>query len=388
MITREAIRELASHQSEAGCAVSFYYQPSTPKDQSHREESILLKDLVRNAMKSAEAGGPNTCARADLDRILGMAERIHNNGGKAKAIFADSSKGIWREFDVPAKFTGTHLIVNSRFRLKPLAPLLEFTPRVCVVLVDRAKARLYDYNLGEAREVLGFFNDLPRIRETDGFGGFDAGHNERRITESAKHHYKRVDDTVLKMYERGGWDFIAFGCRDENWHEIEDVLRQDIRQRVLGRFSIDPSISSTSTIVNEIESLLQQRDLRIRNEVMSAVVGEAKRNGNGAVGLRRVLGALEKGEIQTLLIGNRFEAPGVECGNCGHLEFSSNEKCSLCEQPTTQLDDLGDAIIGASLRNGIEIIALNSDERLEQNGHIAARLRFRSDQNTPMKLAS
>jgi hypothetical protein len=51
------------------------------------------------------------------------------------------------------------------------------------------------------------------------------------------------------------------------------------------------------------------------------------------------------------------------------------------------VEDLGDAIIGASLRNGIEIIALNSDERLEQNGHIAARLRFRSDQNTPMKMA-
>jgi len=89
MITREAIRELASHQSEAGCAVSFYYQPSTPKDQSHREEAILLKDLIRNAMKTAEAGG-NSSARADLDRILGMTERIHNNGGKAKAIFADS----------------------------------------------------------------------------------------------------------------------------------------------------------------------------------------------------------------------------------------------------------------------------------------------------------
>src|SRR6266568_2390601 len=168
MITREAIRELASHQSEAGCAVSFYYQPSTPKDQSHREEAIFLKEVVRNAMKSAEAGGSYACARADLDRILGMADRIHNNGGKAKAIFADSSKGIWREFDVPPKFSSTQLIVNSRFRLKPLAPLLEFTPRICVVLADRSKARLYDYNLGEAREVLDFFNEVPRLGESDG----------------------------------------------------------------------------------------------------------------------------------------------------------------------------------------------------------------------------
>ena len=387
MITRDAIRELASHQSEAGCAVSFYFQPSTPKDQSHREEILHLKELVRNALRSAEVGGANACARADLDHILGMADRIHNNGGKAKAIFADSSKGIWQEFDVPPKFAGTQLIVNSRFRLKPLAPLLEFTPRVCVVLVDRSKARLYDYTLGEAKELVDFFNDLPRVGESDGFAGYDAGHKERHAAETAKHHYKRVDDIVLKMYNRGGWDFIAFGTRDELWHEIEEVLHQDIRQRMLGRFHIDPSQANANTIVNEIERLLRERDERMRDEIMGTVVGEAKRNGNGAVGLRRVLGALEKREIQTLVIGGQFEAPGVECSNCGHLEFSSNEKCTLCQQKTTPVEDLTDAIIAVALRNGVEIVSISNDDRLAVNGHIAAKLRFRSDQNTPMKMA-
>jgi hypothetical protein len=313
---------------------------------------------------------------------------MHNNGGRAKAIFADSSKGIWREFDVPAKLSSTQIVVNSRFRLKPLAPLLEITPRVCVVLADRTKARLYDYNFGEAREVLGFFNDMPRFFESDGFAGYNTAHKQRYIAENAKQHYKRIDDTVLKMYARGGWDFIAFGCRPEAWHDIEDVLHQDIRQRLLGHFSIDPTLANSLTITNEIERLLRERELRTRNEIMNAVVGEAKRNGNGAVGLRRVLGSLERGEIQTLVIGDQFEAPGVECSNCGHIEFSSNEKCTLCKNPTSQVDDLGDAIIGAALRSGVEIMSINNDERLAKNGHIAARLRFRSDQNTPMKMAS
>jgi len=388
MITREAIRELASHQSEAGCAVSFYYQPSTPKDQSHREEALFLKELVRNTLKSAEVGGPNACARIDLARILGMADQIHNNGGKAKVIFADGSKGIWREFDVPARMGATQLIVNSRFRLKPLAPLLEFMPRVGVVLVDRAKARLFDYNLGEAREVLDFFNDLPRVGESDGFAGFDAGHKERHAAENVKHHYKRLNDALMKMADRVGWDAIAFGCHEENWNEIEEVLHTDITRRMLGRFRTEPNLASPNTIVEAVERLLEQRDRQTRDEIIETVVGEARRNGNGAVGLRRVLSALEKREIQTIVIGDQFEAPGVECTNCGHLEFNSNEKCSLCEQPTRQVDDLADAIIGAALRNGIEIMSISNDERLANNGHIAARLRFRSDQNTPMKLAS
>ena len=51
MITRENIRELANFEAKQGTAVSFYYQPHTPKDKSHREEAILVKDLVRAALR-------------------------------------------------------------------------------------------------------------------------------------------------------------------------------------------------------------------------------------------------------------------------------------------------------------------------------------------------
>ncbi len=53
MITRENLRELAQFHSTDGntCALSFYFQPQTPQNRSHREESILVKDLVREAMR-------------------------------------------------------------------------------------------------------------------------------------------------------------------------------------------------------------------------------------------------------------------------------------------------------------------------------------------------
>ena len=110
MITREAIRELAQLESEEGCAISFYYQPETPQDQSHRQEAILVKELVRAALKHSEADGNNKCARADLEKILEIAESLHGNGGRAKAIFADSKQGVWREFDLPGGCRGHSLL--------------------------------------------------------------------------------------------------------------------------------------------------------------------------------------------------------------------------------------------------------------------------------------
>ena len=93
-----------------------------------------------------------------------MAERFHGNAGKAKAVFADSSQGFWREFDIPAWLDKTQVMINRRFHLRPLAPLLEANPRVCVCVVDRSKARIFDYQDENCRELIGLFNELPRVR--------------------------------------------------------------------------------------------------------------------------------------------------------------------------------------------------------------------------------
>ena len=131
MITREDIRELAAFQSNGdGCALSFYFQPRTPQNKSHKEDTILAKDLVRQALRETEKHGKNACAREDLDRILEIAGNLRGNQARAKAVFASSTKNIWREFDLPPLLPGTQLFVNRRFHLKPLAVLLGAQPKL------------------------------------------------------------------------------------------------------------------------------------------------------------------------------------------------------------------------------------------------------------------
>src|SRR6201982_409804 len=101
MITREDIRELAQFQTrdENECALSFYFQPRRPQNKSHREEAILAKDLVREALHETEHNGKSKCARADLQRILKLAGRLHGNQARAKAVFACGKRNFWREYD-------------------------------------------------------------------------------------------------------------------------------------------------------------------------------------------------------------------------------------------------------------------------------------------------
>ncbi|HET7183769.1 MAG TPA: hypothetical protein VFI82_03735 [Terriglobales bacterium] len=385
MITRENIRELAEFESLEGSALSFYYQPSTPKDKSHREELILVKDLVRNAIREAEKNGKNGSARDDLQKILDMAERLHGNGGRAKAVFASGKHNFWREFDLP-RLAGTHLFVNRRFHLRPLTAIADVLPRLSIVLFDKTKARFFQLWMDEITEREKFANELPRRGRSDGFAGYDAGHAERHVEHEAMHWYKRIAERMRELQESGYERFLV-GCREENWPEFEPYLHPYVRQRFVGHFPIDPATATMAQARESAERLYNEFRANRRAGLVREAIGGAQRNGRGATGLKRVLESLEKGEVQTLLLARDFARRATECPNCGHLDAHMAENCAACGRLTQELEDVADALLRRSVRSGIEIIHIPDNPELSSAGGVGAVLRFRADQNTEVKKA-
>ena len=388
MITRDDIRELANFHSPEGCAVTFYYQPTAPTNRSHRDETILVKDLVQNALRLAEKNllKPKA-AHGDLQRILEMTDTLRSNGRKGKAVFACVGQGYWREFDLPAKLPQSRLILNQRFHLKPLAAIFDSIQRACVVLVDRTKARVFELADSKISEKLDFINELTRRGRTDGWSGYDAGHNQRRVMNEAMQHFKVVSDAVTGYVEREGCEKLLIGCHDDVWSEFFPHLHTYAKQRLVGRFRIDPKAATPEQVKQLALEHLQRHDEERKQLLITEVIGEAHRNGRGAIGLRRVLRSLEAGEVQTLMIASSFCAPGVKCYHCGHMDLHIAPNCVMCGKPNTELEDLGDAIVGYAIRNGLEIVYIGDDEQFDRIGRIAAQLRFRADQSTPAKVA-
>jgi hypothetical protein len=384
MISREEIRELAKCESSSGCALSFYYQPEKPKDKSHREEAIRVKDLVRDVLREAEKNGRNECMRQDLERILAMADQLQGNGEKAKAIFADKEKGLWREHDLPPLLEGTQLVVNRRFHLRPLLTFMKWRPRVCACLIDRQRARLFQYDGQNCNELVCFFDKVPRVVASNGFDGYDAGHRERHVAELAKHHYKMVADTLMMMQQHDGWDLLVIGCRDDHWSDIREVLHPYLQKKLAGRFTLENSVRSEQEVKQEIERLLGSIEETTREEALREAIGQAQRSGRGSVGLRHVLCSLQKGEVQKLLIGERFSARGVECSNCGHIAMRKAGECGVCGHQVNEVKDISEAILSSVLRQGIEVIYVKDSDEIERVGNIAALLRFRAE---PMSAA-
>src|ERR1039458_3258943 len=112
MITRDQIHEIAQFEDQGACALSFYFQPTTPRNKAHKEEAILTKDLVREALRKLESRAKlhesnnkgtdqnkenkdkYEAARADIDRIVRLSQDLRGNGTHAKAVFACAAQGF------------------------------------------------------------------------------------------------------------------------------------------------------------------------------------------------------------------------------------------------------------------------------------------------------
>jgi rubrerythrin len=389
MMTREDIRELAQFHADGKqeCALSFYFEPRTPQNKSHKEEIIFAKDLVKNAIVVAEEQGKNGHARADLERILELAESLAGKHSRPKAVFACGNRGFWREFDLPSLESGTQLFVNRRFHLKPLAQVLGAQPKVWVVLVDRHKARFFDLRLNELTERVGLFRTPPtREGKSDVYAGYDGGHAQRRVEDEALHHYKDTAAYLQEGQEKDWYEKLIVGCHDVNWRDFEEQLHPYVKRRLLGRFSADMG-KVTSDFIREHANRLMTEALETRRrELVKQALDEAKSNSRGVTGLRRVLKSLEMGEVQTLLIGDGFSRAATVCSNCGHLDAHLVGHCPACGHATREIDDVCDAIIPIAVERDIELFYIRDNPEFDGAGNIAALLRFRADQNTNLAL--
>jgi peptide subunit release factor 1 (eRF1) len=387
MITREEIRQLAQVESPSNCAVSFYFQPETPQNKSHREEAILVKDLVRESLRRNERNGNHAALREDLAKVLQVAEGLHGNHSRGKVIFACREQGIWRELDVPPRLGRSRIAVSSRFHLRPLVEAHSGMPRTCIALVNRKKSRIFELHESEITQRPDLeFGPSPHVPRSDGYQGYDAGHRERHVENQVMQHFKMFAESLLSIYNREKFDALLIGCQDDSWPEIESQLHTSLKQRLRGRFPADVVAATAEEVRQQANRILIQDMLTGQRELVREVIGEAQRNARGAVGLRHVLNALERQEVQTLLIGRDFKAEAVDCGNCRHMDTRMVKKCAVCGHKMREMSDVSDALVDLALRNGADIQFVDGDPELEKTGRLGALLRFRADQNSAEKM--
>ena len=376
------LKKLSNIESNQGCAISFFYFPEPPQNKAHAEARIRLKDVLRNAQKQAESQGRQQ-ALGDLRRIEELSDWLARNSNPV-AIFACADHGVWEQIELPGHEGETRLVMNGRFHLRELAQVSQ--RNLLVVAADRVNirfSRLSDRTLEQFDSIT---SDIPRKARTDGFGGYDAGHKERHVGHWEKAHFKELADKMKQLCEGASFDEAVIICRSELRPEIEPLLHAYVNDKLLGFLDFDPSSAEEAMMREEALRMDKEHRLGEQQALLREILGESQRNGRGKTGLKEVLASLEQGEVQTLVVGDSFNAEISECSHCGHLDHRNGRSCPVCAQSTRPVEDVVDALTSRALRSNLDVTFVD-DDAFRKAGNIGALLRFRADQNTPAKLA-
>ena len=345
--------------------------PGLREDLQVRMSSML--DQIRPLAKNGSAGhDARLSVRADIQRIKeALAEERWRPAGVA--IFACSGRGLYEEVPLPRPVRD-QVIVGATPYVRPMLSLLDELHRACVVVVDKAEARLWEVYQDEMREV-GVVRD-PALRKPN----YAAGQGEDRVRnkagELAKRHYRNVVSAVEEVFQADRCDLLVIGGHDHEVPAFTEFLPLDLRSKLAGTFSADPAAATPAGIRHSAGLILQRHERDAERQLAADVLGTLAAGGLAAAGLEDCLWAGSVAAAQTLLMPDGAgTVPGVVCDDSRWLALSG-DTCPICGRATRHTWDVLEDLAEAVRAEGGAVRHIADDDPLREHT-VAAQLRFR-----------
>ncbi len=376
MISEDRIRALAGHRGS--CVVtSCYLDVDGRRHPRHADYETRLDHLVRQGREKAVGFGPEAVrsVAADLERIAGWVrggfDRSHVRG---LAFFACSADSFFEVVESPLPVRNG-IVVNHTPHVRPLESILQAYERFAVVLVDRQRARLFRFELGELTECTEVFDAVPRGTAAAGHPaqGSRGAHVQRHTEEVAHRHLKHAADVAFTELGNHAVDHVILGGPHEVVVEFEGLLHPWVGGRVADRLTI-PATAGPDEVRQAalaVEGAVTRRSEAALVERLRDAVG----TGVGVAGLEPTLSALVERRVDLLLVSDGYEPQGWRCRSCRYLG-PLGRRCPVCANSMDLVDDVVEEAVEEALANKCRVQFVRENADLDVLGRIGALLRF------------
>jgi peptide subunit release factor 1 (eRF1) len=334
----------------------------------------LLKPARELADSDAFSHYGRESLRHDIDRVLDLKNRARELQGRGFGVFACEQEGLYEEIALPRRVRDRVEIDETAY-VRPLLAVLDESHRYCVAVVDREKAWLYEFYMGEledATEVRG-----RALRKSDYAGGWQ-GYKEHTVQDKAKllarRHYREAADRVDELMGRTGAELLILGGHQETVAEFTPFLPHHLQPRVAGTFVVDPHTMSPGQVRERANGVLDAFERDEERRLVEEAIERVAAGGLGATGLQWCLTAANEHAIQLLLVQDDQEAAGRMCDTCGWLGLEG-EECPVDAQRTRKVPDVIDEMAALVIDTSGRVEHVYVDSPLAQHT-VAAFLRF------------
>ncbi len=368
-ITEDEVRELAELRGEAALMTSCYLDV----DGGHHPRYQDVIDEMAQLSRAARAkDGADESVLADLQRMEEHVRAgIDRSRTRGLVMFACAATGFWKVVELPVPVR-SRVEVNHSPYVRPLELVLDEYERFGVLLVDRQRARMFVFELGELVESSELFEQLPRGDDDDHSYTRDRG--QSHTSELAHQHLRHAAAVAWKVYQEQGFDQLIVCTPEDLGNEVVAALHPYLQERVAGRCHI-PVASSLEAIRTAALDVQAKAERRKEAELVARLREAAGAGRKAVTGLEATLKALAERRVDTLLVSSGYEAPGWRCLSCSHVA-AIGRRCPVCQAEMTQVGDVVEEAVEEALNQScdVEICVGNAD--LDVLGRIGALLRF------------
>ncbi len=390
---RPLLDELLTIRPEEAPFLSLYLdtRPNTDRQRDgHRQRNSLvwLNRRLSELDREVPVRGPSRESFAqDVERIQAYLRDELQASTQGLALFACQARGILGlQTQVPFQ---NRAVLDREPYIYPMARLLGGDRAYLALVVSSTRARLYEIVLGGIASSQTLEHALERLPEREAghltrgsaagtFGATELSY-QRYLEKQVHNHLKEVADKARDIMERHRLRHVVLAGDRQICGELHRLLPKPLQERVVDTLTMDPS-SPESVILRESLQALERKASAEATRKLEIMLDGHLTGGLATMGLRPTVEALNRSQVDELVLAEDFHAAGWTCSGCGGilLAVTTDGNCPHCEVPAHKVEDLREPMVRQAERTGARVEVVASSPDLKQREGVGALLRYRA----------
>jgi peptide subunit release factor 1 (eRF1) len=262
--------------------------------------------------------------------------------------------------------------VSSSPYLRPLLELRDEFETFLVVAADATATRILLLASARPEREERVRGDVKnRVKK----GGWSQKRYARRRQNELLHYAAEVADTVAAVADERQLGRIVLLGAAETTRAIEEALRTDLADRVVGRkgAALD---QGDEALLEEAFGLFFEAERKEERDTWEAIRDQVLSDGLGASGATDVLAAALVGRVDTLLVTRDARIAGTRCRDCDNVVHGTPSTCQICGSRSVFQADLVNEVARQVEKHGGAVDFSDPIPGLSKAGDIAALLRW------------
>jgi peptide subunit release factor 1 (eRF1) len=341
--------------------VSLYLNLQPDQHGRDRFDAFLRKELGER-LRTYEANGPQReSLNEDCERIRAFVSDV-DPSANGLALFASSGVHLFEALQLAAPISEHRLYVSDQPHLYPLARIYDAYPRYAVLHADTNLSRIFVIaanTIERRQQVVG-----TKTRRTK-MGGWSQARYQRHIDNYRLHHIKEVVDTLASVVRSDDIRSIVIAGDNVAVPLVKDQLPKELAERIVDIVKVHEHAAEREVFEATIDAM-REKDRMTDRERVDALIDAYRANGLAVVGVEETRLALERGQVDELVIAATPEtiatrsAPAHE----GRLEPTPNER-------------VADELVARARRTSAHVRVIEDASLVAAIRGVGAHLRFK-----------